>query len=130
MKSDSACHCGSQIDFEYCCYPLLVGKVKAKTPENLMRSRYTAYKLGGYGEYLYQTWTQQGRSELTPLDLDKKDKIWLALNVVSSQHTKAQGIVKFVASFQGINNQPVYHRETSLFLFENGDWRYDRALDI
>ena len=95
-----------------------------------MRSRYTAYKLGGYGEYLYQTWTQQGRSELTPLDLDKKDKIWLALNVVSSQHTKAQGIVKFVALFQGINNQPVYHRETSLFLFENGDWRYDRALDI
>ena len=129
-KIDIPCHCGSKSMYEQCCYPLLVGQVKAKLPENLMRSRYTAYKLGGYGEYLYRTWTKQGRSGLTARELDTRDRLWLDLTVISSVHTDVQGIVQFSATFQGTNNQTIQHRETSLFLFENGEWKYDKALDI
>lgn len=130
MKIDNPCHCGNSFSFENCCYPLLAGKVKAKFPETLMRSRYTAYKLGGFGDYLHRTWTKQGRSKLTPIDLDKKDRIWLALNVISSHQTESQGIVKFVATFQGATSQPIEYLETSLFLLEDGEWKYDKALDI
>ena len=40
MKS---CPCGSQLTYEECCRPLIKGRRKAATAEQLMRSRYSAY---------------------------------------------------------------------------------------
>ncbi len=39
----SACYCGSGQDFAQCCQPLLQGVQHAKSPEQLMRSRFSAY---------------------------------------------------------------------------------------
>jgi len=37
------CICGNKLDYNLCCGEILSYKRKAKTPEELMRSRYTAY---------------------------------------------------------------------------------------
>jgi len=53
MKS---CICGESKPFAKCCNRFLSGKQNAKTPEQLIRSRFSTYALGGYGEYLISTW--------------------------------------------------------------------------
>ena len=37
------CPCGSGEHFADCCEPVILGARKAKTPEELMRARYSAY---------------------------------------------------------------------------------------
>jgi SEC-C motif-containing protein len=55
MKMKS-CVCGKSKPFVECCERFLSGQHHAKTAEQLMRSRFSAYALGGYGEYLMSTW--------------------------------------------------------------------------
>ena len=50
------CICCSGKKFEQCCDLFLNQKQQARTPEQLMRSRYAAFALGGYGQYLLATW--------------------------------------------------------------------------
>jgi SEC-C motif-containing protein len=37
------CPCGSGLDYNGCCEPIIKGKLEAETPEKLMRARYSAY---------------------------------------------------------------------------------------
>jgi SEC-C motif-containing protein len=53
--STNVCPCNSDKLFKSCCERLLLRKMPAKTPAQLMRSRYSAYALGGHGEYLLET---------------------------------------------------------------------------
>ena len=46
------CVCCSGKQSADCCGLLLTQEKNAKTPSSLMRSRYSAYALGGYGDYL------------------------------------------------------------------------------
>ena len=46
------CACGSGKLFSNCCSPFLSGKALPKTVKQLMRSRYAAFALSGYGQYL------------------------------------------------------------------------------
>lgn len=62
---NNQCICGKNIPFLQCCEPYLTGKAVASMPEELMRSRYSAYALGGYGEYLLKTWFPPMASGLT-----------------------------------------------------------------
>ncbi len=62
------CICGSGKLFEKCYSPLLNGTRRAKTPEQLMRSRYSAYALGNYGDYLLETWFPATAKGLTAKD--------------------------------------------------------------
>jgi len=41
------CPCGTEIPLDACCGRLLRRAAEAATPEELMRSRYTAYAVGG-----------------------------------------------------------------------------------
>ena len=56
MQISEPCICGSKKAFGACCARFLSGEQQAKTPEQLMRSRYSAYALGNHGEYLLRTW--------------------------------------------------------------------------
>lgn len=52
------CPCCSQKEYEQCCQPFLNRLALASTPEQLMRSRYTAYSQVDYS-YIKQTrWTE------------------------------------------------------------------------
>ena len=43
MKNEELCPCQSGKIYGECCGPVLEGKVKAETAEQLMRARYSAY---------------------------------------------------------------------------------------
>ena len=66
MKS---CICGKPQPFAKCCDRFLSYNQTARTPEQLMRSRFSAYALGGYGEYLISTWLPASAKGLSILDL-------------------------------------------------------------
>ena len=66
------CLCGRNKPFEQCCGRYLSGKKFAKTPEQLMRSRYSAYALGGYGQYLLDTWHSMMCKEMSAEDLSQQ----------------------------------------------------------
>ena len=54
------CPCGTGSNFSACCGRLLSGQVQARTAEELMRSRYSAYALGDL-DYVFRTWHPKTR---------------------------------------------------------------------
>lgn len=58
----AACCCGSNLAFSLCCQPLLVGLRDAATPEQLMRSRFSAYCVKAI-DYIANTYHQSQRSQ-------------------------------------------------------------------
>tara|TARA_B110000285_G_scaffold125577_1_gene141611 strand:- start:583 stop:975 length:393 start_codon:yes stop_codon:yes gene_type:complete len=117
------CICGSGKAFSQCCEPLLSGKIRAKTPEQLMRSRYSAYALGGYGDYLLKTWFAPMAKGLTAQALSEKAQQWVSLEVVGSGVTDQQGWVEFKATYLEDSKQRVMH-EKSVFTLSGDCWLY------
>ncbi|MEW5811045.1 MAG: YchJ family metal-binding protein [Actinomycetota bacterium] len=77
---DPPCPCGSPATAQECCLPLLAGERQAETPEELMRSRYTAFALGD-GDYLWRTWHPRTRPEHVTID---PDIVWTRLEVIEA----------------------------------------------
>ena len=117
------CICGSGKAFSECCEPLLNGKIRAKTPEQLMRSRYSAYALGGYGDYLLKTWFAPMAKGLTAQELSEKAQQWVSLEVVGSGVTDQQGWVEFKVTYLEDSKQRVMH-EKSVFTLSGDCWLY------
>ncbi len=120
------CHCGSDNTFENCCQPILIGASLAITAEQLMRSRFVAYKLQNYA-YLIET------SENPPANEDKYDSNidWLGLRILATENGKARdlvGHVEFVAFYQDKNpsNNRSYKQlhEKSYFEIHGKRWCY------
>lgn len=121
------CPCTSKRTFDACCEPFLLGKRLPDTPEQLMRSRFTAYALRK-AEYLVATTAEEKRGEL---DLDELKRYCasvtcISLKILSTEGGKADddtGVVTFHASLQ-INGKRMLHRERSTFRREGGRWFY------
>lgn len=94
-----SCVCGKRKPFEKCCGQFLSGKKVAKTPEQLMRSRYSAYALGGYGDYLMSTWLNAAEKGLSASKLSEKSVEWQKLEVIASSQEGDRGVVEFKAWF-------------------------------
>ena len=88
FSTKTACVCGSGNKMENCCLPLLRGEEHASSPEILMRSRFTAYALGGFGEYLLKTWMPEKRLLLTTEELSCKSTDWKALEILNQSTEK------------------------------------------
>jgi SEC-C motif domain protein len=79
------CYCGSQIKYKDCCYPFLTGASKPETPEQLMRSRYSAFCTKNI-EYLVST-HHPSRRQSNERDLLTKtihESQWLGLKVLKT----------------------------------------------
>ena len=63
------CPCHSDHLFAECCQPLLDGKTMAATPEQLMRSRFSAYVLHNW-HYLLKSWHPDSRPKCTIEELE------------------------------------------------------------
>jgi len=120
---NTACPCGSGKQVDKCCIPVISGECKALTPEQLMRSRYTAYATGNKA-YILQTWHSSKRPAELSLD---EALIWTGLRVVKassiSQGENREGYVEFIARYQQGADMGQLH-ERSHFLQEQGEWRY------
>ncbi|WP_281557147.1 YchJ family protein [Thalassomonas sp. RHCl1] len=122
------CPCGSELEYTLCCQPLITGQKTANSPEQLMRSRYSAYATAD-ADYIYRTYAkasqaQQNLEEIVQWAAMTK---WLFLEIHHSsaipQSADELPVVKFSAHYL-LGNK--YHKmtETSRFVLENGQWRY------
>ena len=118
-----SCRCGSRESFSDCCKPLLDGRHSSVTPEQLVRSRYTAYALGGYGDYLLQTWFPATAKGLTAADLSVVTRNWTALKIFASGVDGNTGWVDFRATHQSASGPSILH-EKSVFTCAAGIWLY------
>ncbi len=116
------CPCGSGALVTVCCQPLLDGKGEAKTAEQLMRSRYSAYVLLDR-DYLLRTWHPKHRPHTLALDSQQG---WLGLKILRVEEGQAHhgaGIVEFVARYK-MNGRAHRLHEVSRFEKSNGTWKY------
>ena len=121
------CPCGSEKKYTECCGPLHSGKEFAKTAEQLMRSRFSAYVLREI-DYLYDTthpskrdadfkaemaaWAN--RAEFTKLDILAKRQ---------GRSLDKVGKVEFIAYYRQFGEEKQMH-EISRFRRHRGRWHY------
>jgi SEC-C motif domain protein len=122
MTDVCLCDCGKP--FEQCCEPLLKGNTIARTPKQLMRSRYTAYALGGYGEYLIATWLPETSKGLTPTSLSEKTLEWVKLEVLHTEQKGDEGSVEFNAYYKDDKDSLNILHEKSRFKRVDRHWFY------
>lgn len=118
------CFCDSNKPFKQCCERFLNGSNVAKTPKQLMRSRYTAYALGNHGEYLLKTWVPEYAKGLTVASLSEKNHEWVKLEVLNSSQKADQGMVEFNAYYKLDDGSLEVLHEKSTFRRTNGRWYY------
>ena len=125
--SESECPCGSGLESEACCGPLLRGEKRASTAEVLMRSRYTAYATGRI-DYIRDTTHPKNRNEFEEESAQKwsKDSEWVGLEIISTKDGKegdTQGEVEFVANYVQ-DDEEVEHHEVAQFKREKDTWYF------
>jgi len=114
------CYCKSQKPFNECCEPFLAHAKKPATPEELMRSRYSAYVLAD-AAYIVATATpeQNSSEELELIKEYAKSIEWLGLEIVHAKENQ----VEFKAYYRDGQGVGVQH-EKSNFLQVDGMWLY------
>ena len=110
------CPCGSGRSYAACCQPFHMCEKQAPTPEDLMRSRYSAYALAD-AEYLRRSW----HPDTVPAELDLNDGVkYTGLRI----HRAEGDMVDFTASLKGPDGQLWRMRERSRFVQLGGRWVY------
>ncbi|WP_417665071.1 YchJ family protein [Pseudidiomarina sp.] len=113
------CPCGGG-KYAKCCEPFHAGTKHARTPEELMRSRYSAYARGRE-QYLRDTW--HASSLPSDFNLADDNPTWLQLQILATGTHGNRGYVHFKAYFQ-IDDDIGVMEEQSHFVRENGRWYY------
>ena len=115
----TTCPCCSRKEYQRCCEPLLLGKQLAQTPEQLMRSRYTAFTQRNI-DYIFATMTGPALAstsrEETQAFVDHV--IWTGLEVVNTSQISPldqKGFVEFSAYYIE-DNQAQVLSERSKFI--------------
>lgn len=117
----SNCTCGQPTTFKDCCGRFLDGDQIADTPEQLMRSRYSAFACGGYGQYLLDTWSPSETKKMTNA---ARSVDWVELQVLDSSQHQDDGMVEFNAYFLDGNGERRLLHEKSVFQRVAGHWLY------
>lgn len=105
------CPCGSQNTYEQCCGLYLETQQQPQTPEQLMRSRYTAYTMGKI-DYIKNTMRGKALIDFNELEALPwaKRVTWMGLEVIQTHMaTPDQGFVEFSARFSEQNQVKTIH---------------------
>lgn len=115
------CYCCSDLPYSDCCERFIKGQHLPQTPEQLMRSRFSAYCIGAY-RYILDTYDSPSRRNLDEASLAEqaKENVWFALQVVPQDHNDK---VEFKAYYFHQGRPHLLH-ETSGFIKESGRWVY------
>lgn len=115
------CPCCSGKPYENCCEPFHLAKENPETPEQLMRSRYTAFAKV-LTDYLVETthFSTQKLHDAKDIENWAKSNKWLKLEIVFAKDDK----VRFRAFYQDQKGDIYEHDELSTFKKENGKWFY------
>ncbi len=122
-----ACPCGSSRNYRDCCEPAIEGVQPARTAEQLMRSRYSAFALG-MCDYLIETTHPDKRAGLSIAELQAHNQVttWQGLTILETTaggEGDSDGRVSFVARFSS-ENRTGELKENSRFLRLEGRWYY------
>lgn len=129
LRGDAPCACGGAppgATFDECCGPVLSGERPARTAEELMRSRYTAYALAD-GDHLFRTWHPRTRPE--HVDPDPWVR-WVSLQILrveAGDEEDEHAVVEFRAQWvagEGSTRQRGELHERSRFERRAGRWLY------
>ena len=121
-RLSGACPCGLSATYDDCCGRLHRGQARAATPEQLMRSRFSAYAVGDE-PYLLRTWHPSTRPAEIGLDPAVR---WLGLEVLDSTDGGpfgGEGIVEFRARYTKAG-RPGELRERGRFVRHDHAWTY------
>ncbi|MDR3477267.1 MAG: YchJ family protein [Gammaproteobacteria bacterium] len=119
------CPCGTELAYLQCCGKFIIGNAIPTTPEELMRSRYTAYTMANV-DYIATTMKAPANKDFDPETAREwaEQVQWLKLEIVQTkQETNEKGSVEFLAHYADENKRYILH-EISDFHFENGHWYY------
>lgn len=122
------CPCGSKKTYPECCGIFISGQQLPNTPEQLMRSRYTAYSKANI-EYIIQTMRGPAAQGFDAIEARRwaKQVKWLKLEVMDARIDHAKGYVEFKVYLIDKLRKKILH-EISEFHWENGQWYYVCAL--
>jgi SEC-C motif-containing protein len=121
------CYCGNHTTYQGCCEIYHKNGGEAKTCEQLMRSRYSAFVLAN-GNYLMETHHPKTRptKEKNAIIKWAKSVEWIKLEVLETSkgmQNDTEGTVTFNAYFYENGKVDVIH-EKSTFIKENNYWKY------
>ena len=114
------CPCGSSLPFNACCQLYITQQVSPSSPEQLMRSRFSAYATKN-GQYIFDTYaaSQRLKQSVTDIQTWADECSWLALKIHESDETTVEFSAYYV-----VDNILCELREKSNFTIEQGQWRY------
>ena len=114
------CICGKDREYKECCGAIITHKREAKTPEELMRSRYSAYVKGDVA-YLLESSLNENRdpNEAKLIEEFASSVVWLKLDIVNAE----DDIVEFKAYYKENGKIQLLH-EKSRFVQVDGVWNY------
>jgi SEC-C motif domain protein len=136
IVSDKTCPCRQRDDvpmaYAQCCQPWHHGwkhGLHASTPEQLMRSRYSAYALATLNNpqghamlaYVQATWHHSS----APGDLELSPIQWTGLEVLHADQSQDAGIVEFVAHYKENGKAQQMHEVSRFTRSDDGArWLY------
>lgn len=118
------CPCGTGKTYRHCCGLFIDDNYLPKTPEELMRSRYTAYTRANM-TYISNTMKMPASKNF---DADAAYQwavsvVWRKLDVLHAVTHKKKGLVEFIAYYDEQGVEKNIH-EKSEFHQVNGKWYY------
>lgn len=127
MRIKTNCPCGRKKLYAQCCEMIHKDIFNAKTAEDLMRSRYTAFTLGDV-DYLMASQHSSTKEEAQKEEIQNwaKSVQWMKLDVLNRTkglENDTVGTVAFKAFFKEGGRLDEIH-ENSTFCKENGHWVY------
>ncbi len=124
--TDQLCPCGSGKAQPQCCDPILQDIAKARTPEELMRARFTAHCLRNY-DFLVESTHPEHREGVSVDEIHQwaQHIEWKGLEVHSASPgaTDDEGLVSFTAHY-AIRDVAQELREDAAFAKVDGKWLY------
>jgi len=125
VLNKTICHCGLDKPYSECCELFILNHKLPDTAEQLMRSRFTAYKLKFF-EYLIATHLPKNGKPVNNISDFQSNIIWLGLNVLHTSNRSENGnfaSVEFVAFFSNIPNDPLLKSSRYQQLHEKSDFK-------
>ncbi|MFD2166894.1 YchJ family protein [Thalassotalea euphylliae] len=118
------CPCCSGNAYQNCCLPFISGDSVPDTPEQLMRSRFSAYA-SAEAKYIIDTYSIEQRAAHTLDDISAwaEENKWIKLIIHSTDYLSAPSTVEFSAFYINQGNL-IEMRECSNFVKQQGSWRY------
>lgn len=120
----SRCPCSTGKSYLDCCGAFISGQKLPSTPEELMRSRYTAYHQAEI-DYIAKTMQSPAADNFNAEETKRwaNDVTWVGLEVINSNSNLLQGFVEFIAHYF-LNNKKYTIHEISEFKRVDGVWFY------